>query len=600
MARFIILFFMMLFSFSGHAADSCGYHADQFALKPLNELQNKTCEDVKNSQECQQAYNQIKMDGGDPADYELQCKDRGQVMRVLENYANIQAGCALGGWNFVKDTFVGIGTAIGEGVAKVVIDAQQEKADNEKCDKDINLKKALFTKYNDSVPKLMKIQVPTDDIFQRVPCAQLKAGLHINQTRQNMLAMDKIRTRFSDPNAKYTADEKEYVDWLKKMNAPKGNSPSVVEMAKNKIHQMGIQYECYNTLRATAMVCEAMLDVGSLAAGGAGVALKVARIAGVAAKAEKVAAVARVADATKAGDAAADVATSSQKVEQFVDKVKSADRRGSGGVSQQITNQAHKDEILNLAGTMTNEERVASFESLAGRQVSSAEAKQIQKMHDVGSSEGRGYDALTDADLKAKAKLAQEINPETGKPYFTKEETDLLMRNGITGLNMSDAEKLKFYQKYSAMAKEQDYSQWHRLHAETASNLGKTDEAQAAYKKAYAAYVKENKVDFSNPTLARQKLANMSERELNELENLAAQSGNTDKLAEISKAKWNKVDKSIRDRYRNKPGAPQEMEATIHDAYNELRQQTYSSNPLTKKAAEEKLKALKATFPGLR
>lgn len=585
MVRCLSILVILFFGAVGWAAETCSTTADQLALKPLMELQNHTCEEVKKSPECQHVYSQIKAEGGDPESYALQCKDRGQLMRALENYANIQAGCALGGWNFVKDTFVGLGTAIGEGVAKMVVDAEKEKEDNAQCDKDPKLKKGIYTNYNAAVPKMLQVEVPAEEVFDRVPCAQLKAGLRMAQTRQGFVAMDKVRSRFTDPKAKFNPQEQEYVDWIKKMNAHEGNGPSVVEMAKNKIHDMGVKYECYNTLRATAMICEAMLDVGSLAAGGVGLAAKVGRISGITTKAGKIA-------------AASNTAKSAGKVEELVTKVQNAERRGTGGIGQQLTSQAQKDEILNLSGSLTNRERVNAFESLTGRRLTAEEATQLQKMHEVGTSQGRTYVSLTEADLKAKVKLASETNPTTGRPYFSKEETDILMRNGITG--SSETQMLKDYQKYSELAAKNDYSQYYRLHAESSRALGKTQEAEAAYQKAYSAYVKEKKVNFSNPTTARQKLASMSARELDQLEDLSAITGNTAKLADVTKAKWALIERDIRSKFRNGPGASQMMENTVQSTYQELKMATRSSNPVTKKAAEEKMKAMKVAFPGLK
>jgi len=578
-----ILFFFFFGSTGFAAKDSC-LATDLKATKPLSDLQNHSCEQLKKSTQCQQAYKQIKDSGENPDSYSLQCKDRGQVLRALENYTDIQAGCAKGGWNMVKGTFVDLGTAIGEGVAKIVVDRQTEKEENARCDKDIKIKKSLYTNYNSKVPLMLQVKTPTNDHLGRRSCVQLKKDLQDAQANQSLAAKDKVRLRLVNPKATYTAEEKEYINWLKKSAMQKDNDLGVIEAAKKRLHDMGIQYECYNMYRATAMICETMFDIASYAAGGVGVGVKVGRIAGVVSK------------ATKAEQAAA-AANSSKNVDEFIGKVKTAERRGVGGAGQQLTNQAQKDEILNLAGAMTKQERVAAFESIAGRKLTSAEAKQLQKMHEVGTSQGRTYASLTDADLKAKAKLASEINPATGKAYFTKQETDILMRNGITGT--SEAQKLKDYQKYAELAAKNNNSQYYRLHAESSRALGKSQEAEGAYKKAYATYVKEKKVDFSNATTARQKLSTMTERDLYELENLAAFSGNTEKLAEVTKAKWSVIEKGIRSQYKSGPGASQMLENTVRDALEDLQKAVRSNDPMIKKAANEKIKAMKTAFPGL-
>jgi len=287
MARWIlILFSTIIFTNIGRATTSCGLRSDQFPAKPLDEFQNRSCEDIKTSVACKKVYNQIQTEGGNPTDYELNCKDRSSLLRKLENIGEYQVGCALGGWNFAKDSFLGVAASVGEGVAKALIDTQKENEEEAKCDKDPSLKKALYTDYNSNVPKMLQIEVPKDEVFNRLNCSQLKVSRQLAQKRQNLLAMDKVRSRMTDPNAKFNLEEKEYVDWINKIR--KGGGGNAVEAAKTQLQEMGIKIECYNDLRATAMVCETLLTGASVAAGGAGLALKVARIAGTESTAAKV------------------------------------------------------------------------------------------------------------------------------------------------------------------------------------------------------------------------------------------------------------------------------------------------------------------------
>lgn len=601
MVHWLSILVIFIFSATGLAAETCGPYDNQYALTSLDQLQNRTCEEVKNSSECQHAYGKIKAEGGDPKDYELQCKDRGQVLRFLEQQVDMRVGCAIGGWNFIKDTFVSLGTAIGEGAAKMALENEKAREENAKCEKNPAMKKAYYTDYNASVPKLLQVELPKDEVFNRASCVTVQRTLMMVQQSQQIAAMDKVRTRYFDPNAKYSAEEQEYVDWVRRASSERVKGPDLMTLAKNKLNEMDVKYQCYNTVRASAMVCEAMASVATLAAGPVGAALKaakaanIAKLAGVAVDAEKMVAATNVA---KAATTAEKAAQSSAKVEDLVGKVKSAERRGTGGIGQALTNQAQKDEILSLSRDMTTRERVTAFESLAGRKLSTEEAAQLEKMHQVGTSQGRDYYFLTEEDLKLKLNYAAKTNPLTGKPYFNKNETDILMRNGLTG-GSNEAQMMKDYQKYADLAAKNEYSQYQRLHAESSRALGKTQEAEAAYSRAYTAYTKEHKVDFSNPTAARQSLSRMTENELFQLEELSAITGNTQKLTEVTKAKWATIDKDVRSRFNGRQGASEMMEATVRHEYSELRTATQSSNPMTKKAAEAKLKALKEVYPGL-
>lgn len=85
-----------------------------------------------------------------------------------------------------------------------------------------------------------------------------------------------------------------------------------------------------------------------------------------------------------------------------------------------------------------------------------------------------------------------------------------------------------------------------------------------------------------------------------QLEDAAASSGQVQQINEITKAKWAQIERDIKRSYANKPGYQNALSNQIHNEYTNLVEQTASRNPLVKKAAEEKLKSLKAAYPGLK
>ncbi len=125
-------------------------------------------------------------------------------------------------------------------------------------------------------------------------------------------------------------------------------------------------------------------------------------------------------------------------------------------------------------------------------------------------------------------------------------------------------------------------------------------EAADAYNRAYKAYVKKSGVDLKDASSAKRTLATKSERELMQLEEAAAKSGQVQQLNEITKAKWVQIERDIKKSYSGKPGYQDALSNQIHNEYSNLVEQAASKNSIIKKAAEEKMKALKAAYPGLK
>ncbi len=335
----------------------------------LTAISKNSCIETLKSKECQDLFSKMRANGEKPEEKALRCQDQSSLSRAFETSWNYTSGCAIGGWNFVADTFVGIGTAIGEGAAKAVLSYQNTKAENAICDGDFQLKKNLFTEYNQSVPKLLRVAQPSDAILAKTNCASVKSVLKMNQVTKSNEVGRGISVKIMSKTPNFTADEQEYMEWGKSQLGPKVD---LVALAKNKLKELGVKLECYNSQQAAAMVCEAIADVATLAAGPAGVALKaakvgnIAKIAGVALEAEK----------------AAEVGTVARAVASAAD--------------------------LQKAAKLSNVERIAAAEGSLGRKLTAAEKQALIDAHEVAAGTGRGYGTYSATDLKQKADILKK------------------------------------------------------------------------------------------------------------------------------------------------------------------------------------------------
>lgn len=332
----------------------------------------------------------MRANGEKPEEKALQCRDQSSVSRSVEASWNYTSGCLIGGWNFAKDTFesiVGIGTAIGEGAAQIVIDHENEKAVNAACDADPNGKTSLFKQYNSAMPKLLQITPPADAVLAKTNCATVKSVMKLQQATKSNEAMAKLGRRMSQKTPNYTADEQEYMEWGK---GQVGSTVDLVALSKEKLKEMGVKLECYNSQEAAAMVCEGIANVATLAAGPAGAALKAAKlkniskIAGVALETEKVA--------------------------------------GTANAARTVASAAD----LEKAAKLSNIERISAAEQSLGRTLSAAEQKALIEAHEVAAGTGRGYGTYSATDLKLKSDLLK-------KAGFSEAERDALLRQGLAG-----------------------------------------------------------------------------------------------------------------------------------------------------------------------
>jgi hypothetical protein len=389
----------------------------------LKALSQNSCTQIVNSKECADLYAKMKSNGENPADKAPNCSDANQASQEYSAWS-YTSGCAIGGWNFVKDTFVGVGTAIADGaksVGKFVDDIDLENAANKTCDADPNGKTQLIEQYNKNVPKLLKIAKPSDSVLAKTTCAKIKATIKFQQGQKADELSLTLNRKMILQKANLTADEKELVEWGQR-RAP-GTQMNLLDAAKEKLKDVGVRLECYSSQQAAAMVCEAIAEVGTIAVGPAGWALKASRMQNIA----KIAGVSI--DAQKATSATRMVATAAD---------------------------------LEKAAKLSNIERVAAAEKSLGRTLTAAEKKALVDAHEVAAATGRGYGTYSATDLKNKADILKTAG-------FSEAERDLLMRQGLAG-------------SLSNGASARTYSNTMRLQGEKLLSSGKTAEAKQSFR----------------------------------------------------------------------------------------------------------------------
>lgn len=428
MKHLVFVLFSFLFSVASLAAPCVT--SNPFGVQALAAVSRSSCVETLKSRECQDLFAKMRAAGEKPEEKALQCHNQSSVSRAFEASWDYTSGCAVGGWNFVKDTFVLVGTSLGEGMAKIVMDHEAEVAANAACDADPKSKDDLLNQYNSSVPKLLQMKRPAADVMARTPCAEVKSLLKKHRLNYGYAASLQISRKYGMKDPKYTPDELEFINWGKSRAAtPAPAKVDLVGMAKAKLKEMGVKLECYNSHEAAAMMCEAIAEVGTLAAGPAGAALKAAKaknimkIAGMGAEAEKTAVTARAV---------------------------------AGAVD------------LEKVARLSNGERVLAAEKSLGRSLSAAEKKALIDAHEVGRGTGRGYGTYSTTDLGEKANILKSAG-------FSASERDLIMRQGLAG-SLSDTKAAK------------DFANMTRLKAEKLAGEGAVGEATTNYRKASDSY----------------------------------------------------------------------------------------------------------------
>lgn len=414
------------------AGPACNnYIANDSSNKGIAALAKKSCADTAASKECRDLSAEMKKKGEKPEDKMMSCQN--PATDSFETSRSYISGCAVGGWDFVKDSAVGLFNAtIGgaaQAVSKIVTDSKNENAINAICDKDIKFKRALIQQYNDMVPELLKKDIPSDAILQSANCAGIKSTLKAWQAQKTMDVSGALQRQVAaSGKGSLTAQQKEFVAWQRSLLPPKVD---LVAAAKAQLTKMGVKFECYNDQARAAMMCEAIAAVASVAIPGA-IAIKAARLKNIAELAEVAGDTEKVAEAGAAAQAGGSAGSSAAQNMKLASEA-----------SQKIKAGASQKDILQSVGQINDAAdggaaRLQLAQDVLGRPLTPAEQKWILSAHnDVAPDKayrlngGDSPDEYSVADLKAKL----NDRPAT----VTQQQTRDLMENGILGNSTSTA-----------------------------------------------------------------------------------------------------------------------------------------------------------------
>lgn len=338
-----------------------------------------TCQALADSKDCKNLKEQLtKSEQPEDAKKIISCKREDVLAQdsSLSKSWSMAKGCGIG---LFDSTFGNLGRAIGEGIAKWQIDREKDREKNKECSKSLENKKAFFKLYNSAAPRLVKVEVPSDEVLNKNSCKSIQEDLLPRSIQAKYI---RANASINSKKAKdYTPEEKELLEF-NKIKLSQAKQSSVLASAKKLIEDQGIKLWCYSTQAQSAMMCEAIGTVLSLAIPGAQAAriANLRRLAGLKAEAQGM-------------------------------KTLSAE---------------NKAEILTRNASLTSEQRVQKAAETLRRNLNKNEQEAIIAAHKVGESSGHGYGTYTRAELLEKEKILREAG-------FKSEEISLMMRKGITG-----------------------------------------------------------------------------------------------------------------------------------------------------------------------
>lgn len=428
--------FLLLYLLALHAkANKCSQFNTPWV--GIAEAQQASCMAVRDSKECQNLYSEIDKTSAskEEATYKkLKC-DKKEMSPLISRLPDLALACAMGA---VVDPIIELGQALGETAAA----AKLHWSNARNCDKDLNQKMALIQGFNLDVPKLLRLSIPDKNKINSMSCNQIHVMiLNHRTTQKNKLKIELDAKSISPTQSKnLTSAEKEYLDYIN--NPPKREGEGFTKLIEKIMTDLKIKHQCYSPEQLTKLYCEVAAFVASTAVPGL-MALRAAKLA----------------------------KTSGIKVEELLKYIGAAERK-TAGIGGKFANSSEKMRVLDMAGNLSNPERIAAAEKLLGRTLSKEEREQLFKIHAVGADDKRGFFSYTKADIDLKRKLSNDINPNTGKPFFDLNDQKILMRNGITGIWGEEQVRIESGRKL--------------LKGFTALDAGKRDLAVQTLKEGYA------------------------------------------------------------------------------------------------------------------
>lgn len=268
--RSLIFLFSIIFSQSLWAQRQCDLRTDQG--QALAAVVRNQCEQMKQSPQCQDLYKTVQANGGVVSEKALRCEVDSHLT-LAERMSVSYIACLRGG---IEDGLIApvqqLGKWIGESAANVVIAMQKSSERKKYCDQHPELKPKIYATYNQSVPKLLQVNVPKN--FKNKNCAQIEVDLYRAQNQKLRQVSERTDHKRHFKKEAITPDEQEYLDWkFNKNKFAEKSDLSLMAMADQALEQYGVRIDCYNLEARVALRCEALFNIATLGLGGGKLAL---------------------------------------------------------------------------------------------------------------------------------------------------------------------------------------------------------------------------------------------------------------------------------------------------------------------------------------
>jgi hypothetical protein len=223
----------------------------------------KACENLKASPQCQAIYKKINLDGGDLQDKQLRCDEKS----LSRSYSVISSlnGCMV--YGLFDATFGSMGKFIGESFAESDYQRARRKERLAKCNNSVTHKKNIFLAYNESVPRVLQVKIPSEAELNSTNCEKLYSNLERQQRGLERQASLKYTYNPSHRTSAPDSREKEYLEWKskqdKKFDSLPGPQQGLLSLAYEKLGEFGVRLECYNAQAAAALTCESIFYIAS-------------------------------------------------------------------------------------------------------------------------------------------------------------------------------------------------------------------------------------------------------------------------------------------------------------------------------------------------
>lgn len=390
--------FLLVITFStiSFAANSGSYSQSYSAqcalrkqkLKAAFDLTKSTCVAIRDSKQCQDFYKTLE-DEKDKKKART-CSDQEIEANVNGNYLGEAAlACASG---VIVDPIVDLGTAIGEGAAKIQI--AWEKA--EECNKSIDQKMAIIMSYNLDVPKLLQYPMLSKEKLKQFSCANINDSIQMLKRVNSIQLANKLRDKYNSPTGKQSLspDELEFMDYNKVLtdDLASKRQGGIAKIVENMINKLNLKLDCYSPAQALAIRCEIAATIASVAIPGL-LAVRMARLS-------------------------------------KLTNIRLANIEKSLGELQGLSREARIAKAQNEIATLKDGEKLTKLESELGRAskpLSKKEKAAYEKAHNEGASRGESYGSYTGKTLREKKRILME---EGG---FKEVEADFMINRGYVG-----------------------------------------------------------------------------------------------------------------------------------------------------------------------